>query len=393
MAGFVRIMPLRAAAMPSSLQAGNPMRAILTPSNSLKLLVLTVSAAFIAAAGSAPAWASGSGAKAPAARTADARGKHPARPVRTSIRKPSGKTVVKSAAAARPAKAVKTVRRSARPRAGRLPSQATLAGLRKTDDPLHLGSSVAYVLDQDTGEELLAKNAGVQLPIASVTKLMTALVIAESGLSLREKVRITREDYVRSTASSKMRSGMVLTREALLKAALMSSDNRAAHALARSYPGGRRAFIARMNEQAAALGMSDSFFADPTGLDDRNHSTARDLGKLVAAASGHRAIREASTKAFASISTGRRTVNLSTTNRLIGDPSWRIGVQKTGFTTAAGRCMVVQSEVGERRLVMVVLDSPNNARRADDMRAMRAYVAAGDAFERDFSSVAPYAIF
>lgn len=369
------------------------MRAIQNPSNSLKLLVLTVSAAFIAAAGSAPAWASGPGVKVPAARTADARGGRPVKAVRTSIRKSTGKTAVKPAKATRPAKGVKTVRRSVRPRAGRLPSQATLAGLRKTDDPLHLGSSVAYVLDQDTGEELLTKNAGVQLPIASVTKLMTALVIAESGLSLKEKVRITREDYVRSTASSKMRSGMVLTREALLKAALMSSDNRAAHALARSYPGGRRAFIARMNERAAALGMKDSFFADPTGLDDRNHSTARDLGKLVAAASGHRAIREASTKAFASISTGRRTVNLSTTNRLIGDPSWRIGVQKTGFTTAAGRCMVVQSEVGERRLVMVVLDSPNNARRADDMRAMRAYVAAGDAFERDFSNVTPYAIF
>lgn len=120
------------------------------------------------------------------------------------------------------------VKRSKVRRAGMSPSQATLAGLRKTEDPLMLGSSVAYVMDQDTGEELVVKNADVPLPIASVTKLMTALVIAESDLSLDEKVRITREDYVRSTARSKMANGMRITREALLKAALMSSDNRAA---------------------------------------------------------------------------------------------------------------------------------------------------------------------
>ena len=285
------------------------------------------------------------------------------------------------------------VKRSKVRRAGMSPSQATLAGLRKTEDPLMLGSSVAYVMDQDTGEELVVKNADVPLPIASVTKLMTALVIAESDLSLDEKVRITREDYVRSTARSKMANGMRITREALLKAALMSSDNRAAHALARTYPGGKRAFVAKMNERAEELGMSDSLFADPTGLDNRNHSTARDLGKLVAAVYQYQEIREASTQPVARITAGKRSVRLATTNRLIGDPSWKIGIQKTGFTTAAGRCMVVQSDVGERRLVMVVLDSPSNAKRANDMRTMRDYVAAENRFSQEFAAVAPWVMF
>lgn len=393
------------------------------PLKSLRLLVLSLSAATMVVAGSNVAWAAGETAKSPVTQKAtntkkasnkqkatnaqktqktvkvqknaqkaklvrsDARGQRPTpKAVRTSLKKsPSGTKVATKGNQRKPIRRVR--------RAGMTPSQATLAGLRKTEDPLHLGSSVAYVLDQDTGEELFAKNAGVQLPIASVTKLMTALVIAESGLSLREKIRITREDYVRSTASSKMRVGMVLTREALLKAALMSSDNRAASALARTYPGGRRAFVTKMNEQAEKLGMADSFFADPTGLDNRNHSTARDLGRLVTAVHQHKILRDSSTPAFASISTGRRMVNLATTNRLIGDPTWKIGVQKTGFTTAAGRCMVVQSDVGERHLVMVVLDSPDNARRAADMRTMRAYVASEEAFSKDFEKIQPYAIF
>ncbi len=273
------------------------------------------------------------------------------------------------------------------------PSQATLAGLRKTEDPLRLGSSVAFAVDQDTGEELVVKNADVPLPIASVTKLMTALVVAESGLPLDQKIKITRDDYVRSSAVSKLRSGMVMTREAVLKAALMSSDNRAAHALARTYPGGIREFIRLMNQKAAEIGMKDSYFADPTGLDNRNHATARDLSKLVAAVYEYQTIRSASTAPAATLRAGKRSVSLRTTNRLIGDPSWRIGIQKTGFTTAAGRCMVVQSEVGGRRLVMVVLDSPDNNQRAADMRTMRAYVEGAQGFSEDFSEVLPYRLF
>ncbi len=316
-------------------------------------------------------------------------------------KKASAKTAAKKATAkktsAKKTSAKKTSRNvkrtSLRRRTGAAPSQATLAGLRKTEDPLALGSSVAYVIDQDTGEELVVKNADIPLPIASVTKLMTALVIAESDLPLDGKVRITREDYVRSNATSKLRNGMTMTREALLKAALVSSDNRAAHALARTYPGGKKAFVRAMKEKAEALGMTSSFFADPTGLDNRNHSSARDLGKLVSAVYEYQTIRTASTLPSARVRAGRQVLDFRTTNRLIGDPSWKIGIQKTGFTTAAGRCMVVQSEVGERRLVMVVLDSPDNSQRALDMRTMRTFVEAEESFKRDFSDAVPYELF
>lgn len=328
-------------------------------------------------------------AKAAAKKVRTAKASSGGKAVRASVRTAKSKASAKRASAKRTSlKKSRVVRRRQA-----APSQATLAGLRKTEDPLRLGSSVAFAVDQDTGEELVVKNADVPLPIASVTKLMTAYVLAESDLPLDEKIRITRDDYVRSSAVSKLRSGMVMTREAVLKAALMSSDNRAAHALARTYPGGIRKFIGLMNEKAAELGMKDSFFADPTGLDNRNHATARDLSKLVAAVYEYQAIRSASTAPAATLRAGKRSVSLRTTNRLIGDPSWRIGIQKTGFTTAAGRCMVVQSEVGERRLVMVVLDSPDNNQRAADMRTMRAYVEAEPAFAEDFAEVLPYRLF
>lgn len=287
----------------------------------------------------------------------------------------------------------KKQQRVARRAIRRGPSQATLAGLRQTDDPLDLGSSVAYIVDQDTGEELFTKNADVPLPIASVTKLMTALVIAESGVPMNKSVKITKEDYLRSSASSKLRNGMVMPRSELLKAALMSSDNRAAHALARTTPQGKAWFIKQMNLTAKRLGMEDTFFADPTGLDNRNHSTARDLAKLVAAAYEYKDIREASTMSAAQLRAGRYVLNLHTTNRLIGNPDWNIGIQKTGFTTAAGRCMVVQSEVGSRRVVMVVLDSPNNTQRAADMTSMKQFVEAENRIDRQFSTALPYEIF
>ena len=184
-----------------------------------------------------------------------------------------------------------------------------------------------------------------------------------------------------------------MTRGAVLKAALMSSDNRAATALARTYPGGRKAFVMKMNETAERLGMTDSVFADPSGLDNRNHSTARDLAKLVAEAHKHEGIRESSTLQFASVPAGRRQLKLVTTNRLIGNPDWNIGVQKTGFTTAAGRCMVVQSEFADRRVVMVLLDSPNSAQRAADMQTMRTFVENEDHINEQFDSMHPYEVF
>lgn len=304
------------------------------------------------------------------------------------------KSVKKASAKKTSVRKGRAVRTKAKRRVvSRGPSQAALAGLHKTVDWLSLGSSVAYAVDQDTGEELYEKNADVSLPIASITKLMTALVIAESDLKMNQKIRVTREDYVRSRASSKLRSGMVLTRKALLQMALMSSDNRAAHALARTYPGGKKAFVAKMNEKAREIGMEDAFFADPTGLDNRNRATARDIGRLASAVHRYEDLSELSTAPVARVSAGKRTLTMKTTNRLIGDPDWEIGVQKTGFTTAAGRCMVVQTEVAGRRIVFVVLDSPNNNQRALDMKTMKSYVEAESRFSNGFGHVMPYAIF
>ena len=322
--------------------------------------------------------------------------------VKAGVKKTSVRKTVKKTTSVKRTNSRKTlgrakhaVKKSSKEFHGRVPapSKATFAGLRQTPDLLSLGSSVALAVDQDTGEELFSKNAGVELPIASVTKLMTALVIAESGLQMNERLRISREDYVRSRARSKLRSGMRMTRGAVLKAALMSSDNRAATALARTYPGGRKAFVMKMNETAERLGMTDSVFADPSGLDNRNHSTARDLAKLVAEAHKHEVIRESSTLQFASVPAGRRQLKLVTTNRLIGNPDWNIGVQKTGFTTAAGRCMVVQSEFADRRVVMVLLDSPNSAQRAADMQTMRTFVENEDHINEQFDSMHPYEVF
>lgn len=271
-------------------------------------------------------------------------------------------------------------------------SVASQSGLRETPDPLALSSSVAYMIDQDTGEVYFEKNAYIKLPIASVTKLMTALVIAESELPLKTKLKVTRADYVKSTAESKLRSGMVLTREDALRAALMSSDNRAAHMLARTYPGGVKVFVEKMNETARELGMTDSFFSDPTGLSNENVSTAHDLAILASRVHSYPVLAKASTGAVALLNTGASKVRLMTTNRLIGDPRWNVGLQKTGYTRAAGRCMVVQSEFAGHRVVMVVLDSETNGKRANDMLKMRRWLEDEVRFESQFAGVAPYGL-
>lgn len=287
---------------------------------------------------------------------------------------------------AKPAKKARVAKKRLR----RSLSVASLAGLRETPDPLELSSSVAYMMDEDTGEVYFEKNGNVQLPIASVTKLMTALVIAESELPLKAKLKVTRADYVRSTAESKLRAGMVLTREDALRAALMSSDNRAAHMLARTYPGGVKVFVAKMNETAKELGMTQSVFADPTGLSNNNVSTAHDLALLASRVHEFDVLARVSTAPTALVNAGTAKIRLTTTNRLIGDPRWKVGLQKTGYTRAAGRCMVVQSEFAGHRVVMVVLDSVTSAKRADDMLRMRRWLEEETHFQTQFAKISPY---
>jgi serine-type D-Ala-D-Ala endopeptidase (penicillin-binding protein 7) len=255
------------------------------------------------------------------------------------------------------------------------PSFGQLAGLRNTDDALDLKSSVALVMDQDTNEVLVSKNPGAVLPIASITKLMTALVVAEAHLPLDETLTVTQEDVDTEKGSrSRLRVGTQLTREEMLHLALMASENRAAHALGRHYPGGLPAFIEAMNAKAALLGMSDTHYVEPTGLSSKNQSSARDLATLVKAAHEHQIIRELSTSPEYSVAVGKREMQFRTTNALVRNPSWEIGLQKTGYIAEAGRCLVMQATMAGRQLIMVFLDSAGKYSRLGDAERVRRWV-------------------
>ncbi|MFT3665823.1 D-alanyl-D-alanine endopeptidase [Piscinibacter sp.] len=255
------------------------------------------------------------------------------------------------------------------------PSFGQLAGLRNTEDELELKSSVALVLDQDTDEVLVSKNPDAVLPIASITKLMTALVVAEAQLPLDETLTISQEDVDTEKGSrSRLRVGTQLTREEMLHLALMSSENRAAHALGRHYPGGLAAFVSAMNAKARLLGMGDTRYAEPTGLSSRNQSSAKDLATLVKAAYGHQIIRELSTSPEYSVAVGKREMQFRTTNALVRNPSWEIGLQKTGYISEAGRCLVMQAKLAGRHLIMVFLDSAGKYSRLGDAERVRRWL-------------------
>jgi D-alanyl-D-alanine endopeptidase (penicillin-binding protein 7) len=266
------------------------------------------------------------------------------------------------------------VRRVAAPVPERL-SVGALAGLHGTSDPLDLRSSVAFVIDADTHEVLLDKNAQAVLPIASLTKLMTSLVVVEAALPLDEILTVTQSDVDTEKGSrSRLRVGTQLTRGEMLHLALMSSENRAANALGRHYPGGEAAFVAAMNAKAQLLGMADTRYVEPTGLSSRNQSSAKDLALLVDAASQHPLISELSTSPSYQVAVGRRTLQYHTTNRLLLNPSWEIGLQKTGYISEAGRCLVMQARMAGRKLIMVFLDSTGKYSRLGDAERVRQWI-------------------
>lgn len=252
-------------------------------------------------------------------------------------------------------------------------SVGRLTGLHNTTDELDLKSSVALVVDQDTNEVLLSKNDSAVLPIASITKLMTAVIISESNLPMDETITISSEDVANATFS-RLKAGASMTRLEMLHLALMSSENRAAYALGRTYPGGINEFVNLMNAKARFLGMKDTHYVEPTGLSSNNQSTAQDLAKLVAYASNNELIREFSTSHGYQISTGRGMMNYVNTNRLTSNPNWSIDVQKTGYISAAGRCLVMQAQVAGRKLVMVFLDSMGKYSRIGDAERVKAWV-------------------
>lgn len=245
-------------------------------------------------------------------------------------------------------------------------------GLRKVDDPLNLNSSVALVMDQQTHEILLGKNDTAVLPIASLTKLMTGLLVAEAQLSMEEVITIESADVDRlKNSGSRLRVGSELTRAEALHLALMSSENRAAHALGRTYPGGTEAFVQRMNLRAAELGMTDTRFVDPTGLSSDNRSSARDLALLAAAAYQRPMLRDLSTSPAYEVASGRRVLQYRNSNRLVHNTNWDIGLQKTGYIREAGRCLVMQVSVSGRQLIMVLLDAAGPAARVGDAERLR----------------------
>lgn len=249
--------------------------------------------------------------------------------------------------------------------------------LHDYDGVLQLGSSKALIINQETGETLYAKNTNTPTPIASVTKLMTAMVVLDAMLPLDEHLTVTNADIDRLKGTgSRLRVGTTLPRAELLQLALMASENRAASALGRNYPGGLRAFIQAMNEKAYSLGMLNTRFVDPTGLHSGNVSTAEDLVKLVRAAYEYPEIRQESTAVSQEVTVGnnRNPMNFVNTNVLVRKGDWVIGLSKTGFISEAGRCLVMQAEIGGQPLIIVLLDSVGKLTRIGDANRIRKWI-------------------
>jgi D-alanyl-D-alanine endopeptidase (penicillin-binding protein 7) len=235
---------------------------------------------------------------------------------------------------------------------------------------LALQSSAVIVQDQATGSILYEKNAGAVLPIASITKLMTAMVTLDSQPNLHEVMTITEEDVdMLKGTRSRLKVGTQLPREEMMRLSLMASENRASAALSRYYPGGRPAFIAAMNRKAQALGLTDTHFLDPTGLTSANVSSAHDLVKMVAAAHQYPLIREFSTTGEYDVMIDGRVQSFHNTNALVRNSTWDIGLSKTGFINEAGKCLVMQTWLNQKPIIIVLLDSWGKMTRIGD--AMR----------------------
>jgi D-alanyl-D-alanine endopeptidase (penicillin-binding protein 7) len=272
------------------------------------------------------------------------------------------------------------------------PSFGQIAGLHGERDALALKSSVALVVDQDTKEVLFSKNEQAVLPIASITKLMTGLLVSEGRLPMEEEITITQADVDTEKGSrSRLAVGTELSRGELLHLALMSSENRAAHALGRTYPGGLDHFVELMNARAKTLGMHDTSYVEPTGLSSKNQSSARDLATLVNFAYGDSTLRELSTSTGYQVEVGRRTLQFNNTNRLVKNPAWDIGLQKTGYISEAGQCLVMQAKIAGRKLIMVFLDSTGKLSRIADAERVRHWVESSPALSRKFAPLASVA--
>ncbi|HVF62608.1 MAG TPA: D-alanyl-D-alanine endopeptidase [Casimicrobiaceae bacterium] len=263
--------------------------------------------------------------------------------------------------------------------AGAMPGSASTLSL----DPakLQLASANVLVYDPASGQPIYAKAADEVAPIASLTKLMNAMVVLDAGQSLEETIQIVIEDFdFLKGSGSRLRLGTQLSRREMLRLSLMSSENRAASAIARHYPGGKAAFVNAMNVKATMLGMSRSVFADPTGLSPQNVSTANDLAKMVSAAAEYPLIREYSTtqSAYVEVDPAGRMLGFNNSNRLVANGGWQIALQKTGYIREAGRCLVMMATIASKPVVIVLLDSIGTYTRLGDAERVKHWMETGD---------------
>ena len=242
---------------------------------------------------------------------------------------------------------------------------------------LKLKSSSVLIIDQSDSSVLYSRHPDVPMPIASITKLMTALVVLDANQPLDEPIQITDADRdLPKGGFSRLTVGTVLTRGDLMHLALMSSENRAAHALGSNFPGGMPAMVAAMNAKAAELGMASSHFVDPTGLSSQNVASPEDLTKLVIAASHNPSIREYSTDSHYAVKVRRHMVEFRNTDNLVANPTWNIIVQKTGYIAEAGKCLVMAAVIEGRSVVIVLLDSLGKYTRVADAKRIKTWMEA-----------------
>jgi len=256
-----------------------------------------------------------------------------------------------------------------------LMSAGTRLGLRSALSDVALNSSAVMVIDQISGEVLIEKNPDAVLPIASITKLMTALVVLDAGLPLEDLIMITKEDAdLEKNPVSRLPVGVKFTRGELMHLSLMSSENRAAHALARTYPGGMDAFVAAMNIKALKIGMTQARFTEPTGLNSGNVASPRDLVRLVEESYLVPEVREYSTSRDLMVRVRGRPVQFMNSNALARGEGWDLGVSKTGFIRDAGRCLVMQADFESRPVIMVMLDAQGKQHRERDAQRIRDFI-------------------
>jgi D-alanyl-D-alanine endopeptidase (penicillin-binding protein 7) len=304
----------------------------------------------------------------------------PAEAVRNSDRPAAAKKTLHKKKTANPKRIISTLRSDGAYRARAVafhPNSGDESVFVTPGGELRLASSKALIVNQNTGETLYAKSTGVSTPIASVTKLMTAMVLLDQHLPMDEVVAVGDGDVdTLKGTGSRLRVGTQLSRRDMLQLALMSSENRAASALARTTPQGMAAFVSAMNAKAVELGMTRTRFVDPTGLNSENVSTAEDLVKMVKAAYQYPEIRSITTTPEYDVNVNgyRRPVEFRNTNILVRNGSWDIGLSKTGYINEAGRCLVMQAQIADQPLIIVLLDSWGKYTRIGDAQRIRKWM-------------------